>query len=45
MKLLFTHHTKRKEPIKFLLLLSVLLGYFGVMSGKYNLASGVLFLH
>ncbi|MEP3244690.1 MAG: hypothetical protein ABJN40_11070 [Sneathiella sp.] len=38
-KFLF-HQTKREELIKFLLLLSVVLAYFGYLSWEYDLATG-----
>ncbi len=43
MKTLLKHQTKREELIKFLLLLGVLIGYFGYLSWKYDLAtSGIV---
>lgn len=40
MKTLLKHQTKREELIKFLLLLSVLVSYFGYLSWQYDLATG-----
>jgi hypothetical protein len=40
MKLNLRHQTKREEFIKFILLLSVLVGYFAFLSWKYDLATG-----
>lgn len=40
MKTLLHHQTKREELIKFLLLLAVLVGYFGYLSWKYDVATG-----
>ena len=40
MKTLLAHKTKREELIKFLLLLSVLVGYFGYLSWEYDFATG-----
>ncbi|MEZ5814296.1 MAG: hypothetical protein R3E13_06185 [Alphaproteobacteria bacterium] len=39
---LFKHETRREGLYKFLLLLAVLLGYFGYLSLKYDLATGGL---
>ncbi|MGH1398009.1 MAG: hypothetical protein ACRBCT_02230 [Alphaproteobacteria bacterium] len=39
---LLKHQTKRERLIKFLLLLIVLLGYFGYLSWEYGLATGGL---
>tara|TARA_R110002124_G_scaffold287216_1_gene471349 strand:- start:34061 stop:34636 length:576 start_codon:yes stop_codon:yes gene_type:complete len=39
-KTLLKHQTKREELIKFLLLLSVFIGYFGYLSWEYDLATG-----
>jgi len=40
MKDILKHQTKREEVIKFLLLLSVLIGYFIYLSWKHDLATG-----
>lgn len=40
MKKLIKHQTKREELIKFLLLLAVMVGYFGYLSWKYDFATG-----
>ena len=40
MKKLLKHKTKREELIKFLLLLAVMVGYFGYLSWKYDIATG-----
>ncbi len=40
MKNFLKHQTKREELIKFLLLLGVLVGYFGYLSWEYDLATG-----
>ena len=40
MKKLIKHQTKREELIKFLLLLAVMVGYFGYLSWKYDVATG-----
>jgi len=40
MKKLLKHQTKREELIKFLLLLAVMVGYFGYLSWKYDVATG-----
>ncbi|MEW8418879.1 MAG: hypothetical protein AB2669_05820 [Candidatus Thiodiazotropha endolucinida] len=40
MKNLIRHQTKREELIKFLLLLAVMIGYFGYLSWKYDFATG-----
>jgi hypothetical protein len=40
MRNLIKHQTKREELIKFLLLLAVLLAYFGYLSWEYGLATG-----
>ncbi|MCB1562925.1 MAG: hypothetical protein KDJ75_05060 [Alphaproteobacteria bacterium] len=42
MKALFKYETRREELYKFLLLLSVLAGYFGYLSWEYGLATGGL---
>lgn len=41
-QLLFRHPTKREGLYKFIILLSVLLAYFGYLSWEYGLASGGL---
>jgi len=40
MKTLIKHQTKREGLIKFLLLLGVLVGYFGYLSWEYDLVTG-----
>lgn len=40
MKGIFKHQTRREELLKFFLLLSVLVTYFGYLSWKYDLATG-----
>jgi len=40
LKHLFEHHPKREGLYKFLLLLSVLIGYFGYLSWEYDLKTG-----
>lgn len=40
MKKFIKHQTKREELIKFLLLLTVMVGYFGYLSWKYDFATG-----
>lgn len=40
MRQLIKHQTKREELIKFLLLLAVMVGYFGYLSWKYDFSTG-----